>query len=712
MPSAPTISAAFAKSRQGLRTAMDWLAGVWGGVFYLDSRPAGLLMMMLALAAAWRMRPTIALGGLLALCTCALLQRLSGSKPEVRVSINCLLIGLGAGYAFGTDGDARVWAAFTLVTVAAAALVFVLARALLAVGARAGLPVLSLPFAIGLVFLQMAGPALGGAFNYAHVPDTALWPALDAALPPFLAVFSHDLGSVLFMPDTTAGLCFFAVILWQSRLLALHGLLAHAFGLWLLGLWLGNQDAAMHHPSGFNFLLTGFALGAFFLLPSRGSAAFSAIGVLVCTMLVVALGRAAALANATPSTLPFNLTVIGILALLRRGGSPLMPLRHHRTPEETLDAQLCNRARFGADPALALPFPGTCRVYQAFDGPWTHQGPWRHAYDFVRIGEDGLSYRNNGLMLADYHLFGLEVLSPAAGSVVACRDDLPDNPPGLIDHVNNWGNFVILCMPGGLHVELSHLQQHSLRVKPGDVVRPGQVLALCGNSGYSLYPHLHMQVQVGPWLGDETVPFTFHQAFYGGRLHTACLPEVGTDVTAPPFAATPSPLALTLGEVLAFDWSDGSGKTRTELFSVRRTRDIHACFYFEDESGNTLRFAADASGYTALDYAGSPRSALAFFAAALPSLPNLSGGGRWRDHVPVRLACGFVHRNLLLLASALGCRPASLGVPRRGSWKLRADGGAIRGRVLGRPSVRIAFDAQGRLDSIQSACRKLSRRIP
>jgi murein DD-endopeptidase MepM/ murein hydrolase activator NlpD len=39
-----------------------------------------------------------------------------------------------------------------------------------------------------------------------------------------------------------------------------------------------------------------------------------------------------------------------------------------------------------------------------------------------------------------------------------------------------------------------HLRAGSLRVRVGDVVRGGQQIAECGNSGNSTQPHLHLQV--------------------------------------------------------------------------------------------------------------------------------------------------------------------------------------------------------------------------
>ena len=42
---------------------------------------------------------------------------------------------------------------------------------------------------------------------------------------------------------------------------------------------------------------------------------------------------------------------------------------------------------------------------------------------------------------------------------------------------------------------LGHLKQNSIGVKVGDIVKSGDVIARCGNSGYTTDPHLHFHVQ-------------------------------------------------------------------------------------------------------------------------------------------------------------------------------------------------------------------------
>ncbi|WP_405935373.1 M23 family metallopeptidase [Streptomyces sp. NBC_00726] len=72
------------------------------------------------------------------------------------------------------------------------------------------------------------------------------------------------------------------------------------------------------------------------------------------------------------------------------------------------------------------------------------------------------------------------------------------------------GNHIVLDLGDGTHAMYAHVQRGSLRVRPGDEVEPGRLLAQCGNSGNSTEPHVHFQLMDGP--DPETahgIPFTW-----------------------------------------------------------------------------------------------------------------------------------------------------------------------------------------------------------
>lgn len=141
---------------------------------------------------------------------------------------------------------------------------------------------------------------------------------------------------------------------------------------------------------------------------------------------------------------------------------------------------------------LALPFDGIWGVIQGFDSGETHVGYAAYAVDFVpaenlaRAIPEARRHR-----LTDFPCFGQPVLAAADGVVAWARDGAPDRPPRRVVK-GDPGNFVIVEHAVGEFTELRHLQAGSVRVRVGDPVTRGQVVARCGNSGNAKTPHLHI----------------------------------------------------------------------------------------------------------------------------------------------------------------------------------------------------------------------------
>jgi hypothetical protein len=138
-----------------------------------------------------------------------------------------------------------------------------------------------------------------------------------------------------------------------------------------------------------------------------------------------------------------------------------------------------------------------------------------YAVDIVRVDSRGL--RASGVLPADlnrYASLGEAVLAPCDGAVVSAENGVSDMPPPLTDRQHLAGNFVLLNC-GAAHVLLGHLQQGSVRVRPGDRVTAGQRLGAIGNSGNSDEPHLHVHAQQATTgtrslLDARPVPVTFY----------------------------------------------------------------------------------------------------------------------------------------------------------------------------------------------------------
>jgi murein DD-endopeptidase MepM/ murein hydrolase activator NlpD len=74
------------------------------------------------------------------------------------------------------------------------------------------------------------------------------------------------------------------------------------------------------------------------------------------------------------------------------------------------------------------------------------------------------------------------------------------------------GNTITLDLGGGEFAYYMHLQSGSLRVKAGDRVRHGQVLARIGCTGDAREPHLHFEVTTSSKLASgEGVPYLINR---------------------------------------------------------------------------------------------------------------------------------------------------------------------------------------------------------
>jgi hypothetical protein len=123
----------------------------------------------------------------------------------------------------------------------------------------------------------------------------------------------------------------------------------------------------------------------------------------------------------------------------------------------------------------------------------------RFAIDWEQLGADNRLVRDPNKMkdVTNYNIYGQPVLAVAGGTIVARRNDLPDEIPGelpkdmTVDRAD--GNYVVMKLgDNGPYALYAHMQKGSVTDKTR--VKPGDVLGKVGNSGNSSAPHLHFHV--------------------------------------------------------------------------------------------------------------------------------------------------------------------------------------------------------------------------
>lgn len=91
-------------------------------------------------------------------------------------------------------------------------------------------------------------------------------------------------------------------------------------------------------------------------------------------------------------------------------------------------------------------------------------------------------------------------MAPVDGKVLQVIQHIPDQPVGEMNEADFLGNYLVLEHAEGEYSLIAHLKQYSTVVKQGDVVKSGELLALCGNSGNSSEAHIHFQVMDCPHI--------------------------------------------------------------------------------------------------------------------------------------------------------------------------------------------------------------------
>lgn len=442
-------------------------------------------------------------------------------------SFNGLLTGLGMGTFF--DPSLVYFVLLTLVTFLGMFLSVTLGGWLY----KYKLPHLSIPFVLSFWFVLLPSAqfehlgltqrniywmnemyALGGSplLNFFQTVDSLpLHHAVD--------IYLRSLSSIFFQSNLLAGLLIAIALLYSSRIffsLSVVGFLTAYF----FAQFTGSETASItYYNIGANYMMVAFAIGGFFLIPSKQSYLWTVILIPITSLVLLFFYKLFGFIQLPIFSLPFSLVVIIFVYFLqmRTGNTSklqLTPLQHY-SPETNLYTYNNNKDRLSRllFYPLHLPFWGEWTVTQGHDGEYTHLGEWGKAFDFMILDNEGKTYRKTGMNPEDYYCFGKPVVAPADGTVEFVVDAIEDNEIGTVNTVNNWGNSIIIKHASGLYSQVSHLKKNSARVKLGDYVKAGDLLALCGNSGRSPEPHLHFQLQAFPSLGSKTLDYPLSYYF-------------------------------------------------------------------------------------------------------------------------------------------------------------------------------------------------------
>jgi len=149
----------------------------------------------------------------------------------------------------------------------------------------------------------------------------------------------------------------------------------------------------------------------------------------------------------------------------------------------------------------------------------------KYAYDIVML-QNGKSYKGDSKTNDNYFVFGKDIIAPCDAKVVQVITGVHDNIPGEMNPKQVTGNTVVIETEAKEYILFAHLKQGSVVVKEGQMLKQGDLIGHCGNSGNSSEPHLHLSLQnTISMFGATGGKLFFDKISVNGEVKEDYLPE-------------------------------------------------------------------------------------------------------------------------------------------------------------------------------------------
>jgi len=508
------------------------------------------------------------------------------------------------------------------------------------------LPGLSLPFILSLyVFLVFLGNYSTMSGNSHFLIDKTFF----SFMPDEVSLFFKSIALIILQPSISAGIVILIAIFFFSRVHFVFMLISFASARLFLWLLLPELESSLSMIIAFNSLLTAIALGGSLIILSKKSIYLILLSSLMVVVFSGFFHRIFLDSSLPILVLPFNLIVLTTIYSLkfRQEQSDLVLLYFTPgSPEENFYYHQTKRKRFENFKGVfaELPFFGEWYISQGFDGEITHKDEWKYAWDFVVTDKNNSQYSGKGSEASDYYRFNLPIIAPLDGEVVKVVDTIENNLIGKVNLEHNWGNTIVLAHEYGLFSALSHLEPNSAKVKVGDSIKKGELLATCGNSGRSPYPHLHFQFQLSDKIGEKTYKFPLSNFISnspsGYVLKTFDYPDENESVQNVEInEIVKNSFTFALGDIVKWKCSFGK-KEFFEAWEIKA--DIYNNLFIQSSTGDSAFLYQTEKVFYITNYTGTKKSALYYFYLSAYQVPLcLKDNLFWSDEFAVPSVFGL-----------------------------------------------------------------------
>jgi urea transporter len=507
------------KRLRNIRPFGEALLNSYSLLFFSNNRLFGFLLIVVSF-----FNPYAGLAGVIAAVLSLTAAYFTGlDRVLVRdglYSYNAVIIGLGMGTVY--NYSVAFWLLLFVIVIFSVILSVMLQNLL----SRYRLPFLTIPFVLCFWLVMLVTKDFAAIdFTYRNIYwINDLYAFGDANLvkfflfmenlqvPPLVSAFFRSLSSLYFQNNILTGMLIALGMLLHSRIIFSLIVLGFAAAYGFNTIVMANPEGANNYLMGVNYILVSVAVGGFFTIPSLHTYLWAIFSVPITFLIVMGLGKLTGQWNLPVYSMPFSITTLCLLfffSLKAHAGKVVLTPRQFYSPEKNLYNYLSNKERLVNvhKVRLHLPFIGKWMVSQGYNGSITHKGEWSKALDFIIVDAQLKTYEQAGTEPENFYCFGKPVLAPADGFIQQVEDHIDDNEIGRINKQQNWGNSIVIKHAEGLYTKITHLKKDSVKVKTGEYVKRGNIIASCGNSGRSPEPHLHFQVQTAPYIGSKTFAY-------------------------------------------------------------------------------------------------------------------------------------------------------------------------------------------------------------
>lgn len=142
------------------------------------------------------------------------------------------------------------------------------------------------------------------------------------------------------------------------------------------------------------------------------------------------------------------------------------------------------------------------------DSSYVYSLPFEKGKSYLLVQGYDSKLSHKGEIALDFKMKqGTKICAIREGSVTDMRAD--SEKGGLKSKYLLEGNYIVIRHTDNSSAWYFHLQTNGVLVNVGDRIQVGQVIGLSGNSGYSAFPHLHIEVTRQDSLQFFQIPTRF-----------------------------------------------------------------------------------------------------------------------------------------------------------------------------------------------------------